>query len=117
MKNVIVIGAGISGLTAAVYAQRSGFDTLVLEKAATPLTYQRYCDTWEGSYMTHWVPRRSVPHPPIRYKKGLYFTGQRTSFSGGLPPAAETGRRVAQELCYDFRQEFVASSVALREAV
>ena len=33
---VVIIGAGISGLTSAVYLQRSGFRTLVLEKAGGP---------------------------------------------------------------------------------
>ena len=75
---------------------------------ATPLTYERYCDTFEGSYMTDWLPGRSACTAPIRYRKGIYFTGQRTSFSGGLPIAAETGRRCAQKLCKDFALEFVS---------
>ena len=69
---------------------------------ATPLTYERYCDTFEGSYMSNWPARRSLYHAPIRYARGLYFTGQRTLYSGGLPPAAQSGRMTAQTLCKDF---------------
>ena len=75
---------------------------------ATPLTYERYCDTFEGSYMSEWRPWHFCANAPIRLKKGLYFTGQRTAFSGGLPVAAETGRRTAQTLCKDFGAEFVS---------
>lgn len=32
MKKVVIIGAGIAGLTAAVYCQRSGFDTTLVEQ-------------------------------------------------------------------------------------
>lgn len=74
---------------------------------ATPLTYERYCDTFEGSYMTHWLPWTFVPNAPARYKKGLYFAGQRTVYSGGLPPAACSGRTAAQHLCRDLGVEFV----------
>jgi phytoene dehydrogenase-like protein len=75
---------------------------------ATPLTYERYCDTFEGSYMTHWLPKRAFLTAPIHYKKGLYFAGQRTSYSGGLPPAATSARTAAQYLCRDFNVEFVS---------
>ena len=75
---------------------------------ATPLTYERYCDTHEGSYMSEWKPWHFCCNAPIRYRKGLYFSGQRTAFSGGLPIAAETGRRTAQTLCRDFGAEFVS---------
>ena len=75
---------------------------------ATPLTYERYCDTYQGSYMSHWEPLTRVPHAPIRFAPGIYFTGQRVNFSGGLPPAAVTGRRTAQTLCKDFGVEFVS---------
>ena len=74
---------------------------------ATPLTYERYCDTYQGSYMSHWAAGKRVPHAPMRYAPGIYFTGQRVSLSGGLPPAAETGHRTAQTLCKDFGVEFV----------
>ena len=36
MKKVVIIGAGISGLTAGVYARLSGFDTHIYEKNASP---------------------------------------------------------------------------------
>lgn len=74
---------------------------------ATPLTYERYCDTYQGSYMSHWAAGKRVPHAPMRYAPGIYFTGQRVSLSGGLPPAAETGHRTAQTLCKDFGVEFI----------
>ena len=74
---------------------------------ATPLTYERYCGTFEGSYMTDWPPFSRLYHAPIRYREGLYFTGQRTAYSGGLPPAAQSGRTTAQTVCRDLGLEFV----------
>lgn len=84
--------------------------TVEVTDMATPLTYERYCDTFEGSYMSNWEAGKRVPHAPMRYGPGIYFTGQRVSFSGGLPPAAETGHRTAQTLCKDFGVEFVSRS-------
>ena len=75
---------------------------------ATPLTYERYCDTFEGSYMSHWVAGKRIPHAPIRFAPGIYFTGQRVCYSGGLPPAAESGYKTAQTLCKDLGMEFVS---------
>ena len=87
-------------------------DAVEVTDMATPLTYERYCDTFEGSYMSDWPAGKSVPHAPMRYAPGIYFTGQRVSFSGGLPPAAESGRRTAQTLCKDFGVEFVCRGEA-----
>lgn len=75
---------------------------------ATPLTYERYCSTFEGSYMSDWMPFQRLYHAPYRYEKGLYFTGQRTAYSGGLPPAAQSGRITAQTVCKDLDVEFVS---------
>lgn len=69
---------------------------------ATPLTVQRYCDTFEGSYMSDWPPRKFTNKAPLRYCKGIYFAGQRTAYSGGLPVAGTTGREVALEVIKDF---------------
>ena len=75
---------------------------------ATPVTYERYCDTFEGSYMTDWLPWRLTPTAPVRYSRGLYFAGQRTSLSGGLPIAGLSARKAVQALCKDFQMEFVS---------
>ena len=81
--------------------------TIAATDMATPLTYERYCGTFEGSYMTDWPPFSRLYHAPIRYREGLYFTGQRTAYSGGLPPAAQSGRITAQTVCKDLEMEFV----------
>ena len=75
---------------------------------ATPLTYERYCGTFEGSYMSDWPPYRPLYRAPYRYKNGLYFTGQRTAYSGGLPPSAQSARLTAQYVCKDLDVEFVS---------
>ena len=80
---------------------------VVVTDMATPLTVERYCGTYEGSYMAVWRPCTMPVTAPVRLHKGLYFCGQRTSLSGGLPIAASTGRKAAQHLCRDFRTVFV----------
>ena len=64
---------------------------------ATPLTYERYCGTWRGSWMNAWT-ERSIPifgSTKCKSIKGLQFCGQRTLLAGGLPVALMTGRGVA----------------------
>jgi len=56
-KKVIVIGGGVSGLTTAIYLQKNGYETLVLEKNAT---LGGACIGWErkGCYIDgciHWL--------------------------------------------------------------
>lgn len=36
MKKIVIIGGGIAGLTAGVYAQKAGFESVILEKNAVP---------------------------------------------------------------------------------
>ena len=73
---------------------------------ATPLTYERYCNTYDGSYMSEWPSRTLTTNAPNRYRKGLYFAGQRTAYSGGLPAAVITGRNAVRLLCKDFGLKF-----------
>lgn len=70
------------------------------------IVLERYCDTFEGSYMSEWMPWHFNANAPMRFRPGIFFTGQRTAFSGGLPVAAETGRRTAQILCKSFGMVF-----------
>lgn len=56
MVRVIVIGAGISGLTAAIYTRRAGCETVILEKCVNPggvsTSWTRRGYTFEGGI--HW---------------------------------------------------------------
>jgi len=56
-KHVIVIGAGIAGLTAGIYAKRSGFDVTIFEKHAIPggmcTSWRRKSYLFEGGL--HWL--------------------------------------------------------------
>ncbi len=81
---------------------------------ATPLTYERYCGTWRGSYMTL-VPKKAA----MRSHSGVpdnirfcYFAGQRLMPPGGLPVAATTGRTAVQYLCRDTDTVFVCEQDA-----
>lgn len=75
---------------------------------ATPLTYERYCHTFEGSWMSVWYAGGKFSTYPSKSKtvKGLYFASERTSMPGGLPIAVDAGRRAAQYLCRDNNIKF-----------
>lgn len=70
---------------------------------ATPVTYERYCGTFEGSWMSVWEPGKPMFAFPAKSKtvSGLYFAGQRSTMPGGLPIVAYAGRIAAQHLCRD----------------
>ncbi|MCL2833707.1 MAG: NAD(P)/FAD-dependent oxidoreductase [Treponema sp.] len=56
-KKIVIIGAGISGLSAAIYAQRSGFDVTVCEQHSIPggmcTSWKRKGYLFEGGI--HWL--------------------------------------------------------------
>ena len=62
MKNVVVVGAGISGLSAGIYAARSGFDVTILEQHNT-----------FGGLSTGWS------------RKGYFFEGGMHWLTGSSP--------------------------------
>lgn len=76
---------------------------------ATPFTVQRYCSTYKGGFMSLWKAGKKPANAPIKYKniQGLYFAGQRTKISGGLPVAVTSGREAVQYLCRDTGSIFV----------
>ena len=73
-RTAIIIGAGISGLTTAIYLQRSGIQTLILEKAAGPggvsTSWKRKGYTFEGG--VHWLigAKKEIPLHQIWVESG-----------------------------------------------
>ena len=68
----------------------------------TPMTYERYCNAWRGSWMTWGKGGKDVP----QYFPGLLpgldhfiMAGMWTLPPGGLPGASASGRFAAQRLC------------------
>ena len=78
--------------------------------AATPLTNERYCGNWRGSWMTEMTSGMKMNRYPsvIKGLESLYFAGQRISPPGGLPVALVTGRTAVQYLCRDTGTVFVS---------
>ena len=77
---------------------------------ATPLTYERYCANWKGSWMTmmaHTMRVRVYP-PKVDNLENVYFAGHRMRAPGGLPVAAMSGRNAVQYLCRDTKTLFVS---------
>jgi len=77
---------------------------------ATPLTYERYCGNWKGSWMTAITPNTKFkPYPSaIKGLDGVYFAGQRMIPPGGMPPAMISARTAVQYLCRDTNTLFVS---------
>ena len=73
-KKAIVVGAGISGLTAAVYLQRSGIQTFIFEKATGPggvsTSWKRKGYIFEGGI--HWLigAKKEIPLHQIWLETG-----------------------------------------------
>ena len=76
---------------------------------ATPLTYERYCGNWRGSWMSEMGGKASFNQYPctIDGLSGVYFAGQRIMPPGGLPVAAMTGRSAVQHLCRETETLFI----------
>ncbi|MDR1277293.1 MAG: NAD(P)/FAD-dependent oxidoreductase [Treponema sp.] len=75
---------------------------------ATPLTYERFCGSYHGSWMTMTPPGSMRGSYPCKLKsvKNLYFAGHRMMPPGGMPVAVSSGRTAAQHLCRDFGAVF-----------
>ena len=79
---------------------------------ATPLTYERYCANWRGSWMTEMAPGMSMKTYPsvIKGLECCYFAGHRMMPPGGLPVALMSGRTAVQYLCRDNDALFVSET-------
>ena len=76
---------------------------------ATPLTYERYCKNWKGSWMTVLTAdTRKEPYPSIvDGLEGVYFAGFRMIPLGGFPAALISGQIAVQYLCAQTGTEFI----------
>jgi phytoene dehydrogenase-like protein len=98
-------------VTAALTAQLPEIDGKIeVVDVATPLTYERYCANWKGSWMTEMKGGMSMKSYPavIGGLGGLYFAGHRMQPPGGLPVALQSGRTAVQYLCRDTGTVFVS---------
>jgi phytoene dehydrogenase-like protein len=82
---------------------------------ATPLTTERYTGNWQGS-MEGWLITTKTMS--MAMGKGMdktlpglenfYMAGQWVEPGGGLPPAAQSGRRIIERLCKQDGKQFAA---------
>ena len=83
-----------------------------MRDVATPMTWVRYTGNWRGSFegwmisMETWGLRMSKTLPGLQ---DFYMVGQWVEPGGGLPPAATSGRAIAQMLCKKDGKRFVAT--------
>jgi len=84
---------------------------------ATPLTYERYCGSFHGSWMTNMDKGDKPTEYPLKSEsvQNLYFAGQRMQPPGGMPPAADTGRKAVQYLCRDTGTVFQGKAKPLNQ--
>ena len=84
-------------------------DNIEVIDVATPCTYERYCGSHGGSWMSVWEPKGKQLNysPKLADIEGLYFAGQRLRMPGGLPLAAFTARLAVQNLCKDTDTMFI----------
>ena len=69
--------------------------------AWTPLTYNRYCNAYKGSYMsfiTTPTGKQIVMKGKLKGIDNLYVAGQWTNAPGGLPVAAASGKFAVQRI-------------------
>nr|HPK60967.1 NAD(P)/FAD-dependent oxidoreductase [Spirochaetota bacterium] len=83
-------------------------DEIEIIDIATPLTFERYCGTYRGSWMTIDEVGKKAAIYPIKSEtiSNLYFAGQRIMSPGGTPVALLTGRQAVQYLCKDNNMSF-----------
>lgn len=68
----------------------------------TPASYERYTGAVSGTYMSFILPKKSIPRPikgDIKGAKNVYLATQWQSEPGGLPTAANMGKRAIEWVC------------------
>ena len=97
-NKLVIIGAGISGLSAGVYACQSGFDVTILEKGHNPgglsTSWKRKGYTIEGGI--HWLTGSSdkLPHNRIWKEVGALCDNNPVIVKDPLYTLMDKGRRI-----------------------
>ena len=76
----------------------------------TPLTYERYTNAYEGSYMSFLSTKRSKElwrKGNFKDAQNFFYAGQWTMSPGGLPIALFTGKHAAYKVCKKDKRKFV----------
>jgi len=108
MKEKKKIGDKVIAAVEAQFPESAG--QIEVCDVATPLTYERYCGGWKGSWMTEMTPGMKIKSYPcvIKGLDGVYFAGHRLMPPGGLPVALASGRTAVQHLCRDTGTLFIS---------
>jgi len=80
---------------------------------ATPVTYERYTSSWQGSYMGWADTTETIGKIMSRTLPGLgsfYMAGQWVYFGGGVPGAIMSGRHLIQIICKQDKKKFVTTT-------
>ena len=76
-------------------------DNIEYLDAWTPLTYERYCNAYHGSYMSFITTPQGKQiqlNGRIKGIKNLYLAGQWVNSPGGLPVAVSSGKFAVQRI-------------------
>ncbi len=83
---------------------------------ATPITYKRYTNNWQGSFEGWLLTTGNMREGMIKGMdmrlpglQGFYMIGQWVKPGGGLPPAAQSGREVIQIICHRDNRTFATT--------
>ncbi|MEW6554441.1 MAG: NAD(P)/FAD-dependent oxidoreductase [Actinomycetota bacterium] len=82
---------------------------------ATPMTYKRYTNNWQGSYEGWMLTTGNIGEVvkgmdmTLPGLQGFYMIGQWVKPGGGLPPAASSGREVIQIICHRDKRPFITT--------
>lgn len=77
---------------------------------ATPLTYERYCNAYRGSYMAFKMSKSAKitsHYGKIKGIDNMYIASQWIMIPGGLPTAVIVGKAAIQKLCIARKQKFI----------
>jgi len=104
----------VAGILLQVLEKRfPGITPLVeMRDVATPMTWVRYTGNWRASFEGWMIDIDSFGMQMSKTLPGLqnfYMVGQWVEPGGGLPPAATSGRNVAQILCKRDGKKFVTN--------